>query len=235
MQKLNKIDIYLDGLSINEIKKYKSNLVRGYTYNPTLMSKINTKNYLATCKKLSKLTFPKSLSLEVIADEKDEMIRQAIVLSKISKNIFVKIPITFTNGKFTTDVIRHLVKMKINLNITAIFNIQQVKRILPVLNKSHSILSVFAGRINDMGEDAFLEVCKINKFLRKKKSNCKLLWASTRQIYDIVLARRSGCKIITMSKSIFMKKNNFKKNWKSFSLETVKTFYFDAIKSKFRL
>ena len=96
-------------------------------------------------------------------------------------------------------------------------------------------LSVFAGRIHDMGDDASLEINKISKLLKRKKSNCKILWASTRQIYDLVMAKNSGCHIITMSPSIFSKLKVFKKNWKDYSLETVRSFYNDAKKSKFKI
>ena len=235
MNKIKKIKIYLDGLSIDEVKKYKSRQIKGYTYNPTLMSKINTKNYLKTSKTLSDLTYPKPISLEVIADDEISMINQAKILATLNKNIYVKIPITYTNGKYTTNVIKELVKSNIKLNITAIFSVHQVRKIIPYVKNTKSILSIFAGRIHDMGEDAFKEILKINKLLKKNSSKCKLLWASTRQVYDLILAEKCGCKIITMSLSIYNKRNNFKKNWKNFSLETVKTFYNDAVKSNFKL
>ena len=211
MNKIKNIYLYLDGLSINEVKKYKSNQIKGYTYNPTLMSKINTKNYLKTSKKLSDLTYPKPISLEVIADDEISMIKQEKILSRINKNVYVKIPITYTNGNYTTKVIKELVKLNIKLNITAIFSINQIKKILPYVKNTESILSIFAGRIHDMGEDAFKEISKINMLLKKNNSKCKLLWASTRQIYDLVLAEKCGCKIITMGLSIYNKRNNFKK------------------------
>ena len=163
------------------------------------------------------------------------MINQAKILAKLNKNIYVKIPITYTNGKYTTNVIKELVKSNIKLNITAIFSVHQVRKIIPYVKNTKSILSIFAGRIHDMGEDAFKEILKINKLLKKNNSKCKLLWASTRQVYDLILAEKCGCKIITMSLSIYNKRNNFKKNWKNFSLETVKTFYNDAVKSNFKL
>ena len=97
MNKIKNIHIYLDGISIDEMKDYKSNQIKGYTYNPTLMSKIKTKNYLKTSKTLSDLAYPKPISLEVIADDEKSMINQAKILSQINKNIYVKIPITYTN------------------------------------------------------------------------------------------------------------------------------------------
>ena len=178
---------------------------------------------------------PKCISLEVFADDEAGMIRQAIIISNINKNIYVKIPITYTNGKYTTEVLKELVSRKIKLNITAIFNIKQIIEILPIVKNSKCILSIFAGRIHDMGESATDEIKKISKYLKRNNSNCKILWASTRQIYDIIMAKNSGCHIITMAPAIFSKLKVFKKNWKSFSLETVKTFYADALKSKFKI
>jgi len=232
---MKNIDIYLDGPSHEDIKKYKSTLIKGYTYNPSLMSQLNVKNYAQACRQFSQKVKPKCISLEVFADDEDGMIRQAITISKINTNIYVKIPITYTNGKYTTKVLKELVSRKIKLNVTAIFNIKQIVEILPIVKSSNCILSLFAGRIHDMGDDASLEINKISKLLKRKKSNCKILWASTRQIYDLVMAKNSGCHIITMSPSIFSKLKVFKKNWKDYSLETVRSFYNDAKKSKFKI
>ena len=232
---MKNIDIYLDGPSHEDIKKYKSTLIKGYTYNPSLMSQLNVKNYAQACRQFSQKVKPKSISLEVFADDEDGMIKQAITISKINTNIYVKIPITYTNGKYTTKVLKELVSRKIKLNVTAIFNIKQIVEILPIVKSSNCILSVFAGRIHDMGDDASLEINKISKLLKRKKSNCKILWASTRQIYDLVMAKNSGCHIITMSPSIFSKLKVFKKNWKDYSLETVRSFYNDAKKAKFKI
>ncbi len=234
-KKIKNIAIYLDGPSELEIKKFNSKNIKGYTYNPSLMAKLKVKNYLNACRKFSKKVSPKQISFEVFADDEKSMINQALVLSKLNKNIYVKIPITYTNGKYTSKVIKVLNSKKIKLNITAIFSLKQIKVILPIINSSNCILSVFAGRIHDMGECASTEIKKISRYLKTKKSNCKILWASTRQIYDIVMAKDSGCNIITMSPSIYSKIKNFKKNWKFFSLETVKTFHSDAVKSKFKI
>tara|TARA_B100000035_G_C21014750_1_gene561257 strand:- start:715 stop:1425 length:711 start_codon:yes stop_codon:yes gene_type:complete len=236
MNKIKKIQIYLDGPSQKEIKIYKSNnLIKGFTYNPSLMSKLRVKNYLKACKEFSKKVSPKPISLEVFADDPTGMIKQAEIISKVGKNIYVKIPITYTNGKYTTEVLKVLASKNIKLNITAIFSVKQIVKILPIVKNSKCILSIFAGRIHDMGNDATEEIIKISNLLKKKRSNCKILWASTRQIYDIMMAIKSGCHIITMSPEIFLKLNTFKKNWKSYSLETVKTFYQDAKKSKFKI
>ena len=235
MNKIKKIQIYLDGPSEEEIKIYNSSLIKGYTYNPSIMSKLKVKDYLKACKLFSNNVSPKPISLEVFADDPSGMIKQADKISKIGKNIYVKIPITFTNGEYTTEVLKNLVSKKIKHNITAIFSVKQIIKILPIIKNSKCILSVFAGRIHDMGIDASSEIIKISKVLKKKRANCKILWASTRQIYDIIMAIKSGCHIITMSPGVFSKLKTFNKNWKSYSLETVKTFYIDAKKSNFKI
>ena len=183
--------IYLDGPDIADIRLYKKK-VEGFTYNPTLISRFGEKNYLNYCKEAAKKTYPLPVSLEVIADDLDGMLRQAKILSSLSKNIEIKIPITFTNGNYTTKVIDELLKMNIKLNITAIFNLKQIKKIHKIVKSTKTILSVFAGRIHDTGVDAEKEMKNIKIFLKKNNSKCRLLWASTRQIYDYVQAKRSA-------------------------------------------
>jgi len=233
---MNTINIYLDGPNYDQIKQsLKNKEIKGYTFNPSLFKKLNVKNYLSASRKLAKLVYPKPISLEVFADSEKEILHQALILKKIGKNVEVKIPISYTNGKTTKNVIKKLVREKVNLNITAIFDYSQVAEILPEIKNTKTILSIFAGRMHDMGIDATNQIKKISKLLKKKKSNCRLLWASTRQIYDLVLAKSCGCKIITISPSIYSKKKNIKRTWKEFSLLTVREFYQDAKKCKFTI
>ena len=230
----DKIKIYLDGPKLKEIQDPLNSNIYGYTFNPTLFKNLGVKDYLDHCRKIQAISDNKPISLEVIGDTYNDMMLQAEKISLIGENVYVKIPISFTNGDTTLEVIKDLAQKKINLNITAIFTMEQVKKILPSIKSNNSIISVFAGRIFDIGIDATQIMKDIARYVHNN-SNCKLLWASTRQIYDLILAKKSGCKIITMSLSIYNKKDNFKKKWKSFSLETVKTFYYDAIKSNFKL
>lgn len=233
---MRSVNIYLDGPNYDQIKKsLKNKEIKGYTFNPSLFKKLNVKNYLSACIKFAKLVYPKPISLEVFADNEEEIFQQALILSKVAQNVEVKIPISYTNGKSTKGVIKRLVNENINLNLTAIFSISQIKEVFPEIKNTKTILSVFAGRIHDMGVDASKEIQKISKMLKKNKSKSRLLWASTRQIYDLILAEKCGCKIITISPSIYSKKINFKRNWKEYSLSTVKDFYTDAKKSNFTI
>ena len=162
------------------------------------------------------------------------MIHQAKKLSNLGNNIYVKIPITFTNGKSTKNVIKELIKLNVKLNITAIFTLKQVKKILPIVKNTKTILSIFAGRIYDTGIDAnkiMQSICK----LVHKNSKCLVLWASPRMIYDLIQANKMNCDIITLPVDLIFKKKNFGKKLESYSLETVKNFYQDSLKSKYKL
>ena len=142
----------------------------------------------------------KPLSLEVFADDKDGMINQAKILNSLGKNIYVKIPISFTNGNFTHEVISELSKQNIKMNITAIFTIEQIRKILPIVKNKNAILSVFAGRIFDCGKDANMIMKEICDEV-KNSSNCEVLWASPRMPYDYKNAINCGAQIITMQLS----------------------------------
>lgn len=153
----------------------------------------------------------------------------------MGKNINVKIPITNSKGIKTSNLINYLSKKGIVCNVTAIFTLAQIKDLMKNLNKNtHIILSVFAGRVADTGRDPEILMSKCSKFLKKYK-NAKLLWASTREIFNIYQAARSGCDIITVPNNFLSKLNLINKNLNSFSRETVLMFYKDALKSKFQI
>ena len=147
----------------------------------------------------------------------------------------MKVPITFTNQDFTTEVIKKLIELKIKLNITAIFTLQQVEEILPIINDTETIISVFAGRIYDCGLDASKIMEDISKKLKKDQSKCKLLWASPRMSYDFLKAIETGSHIITMQSSQIQKLKSFGKKLEDYSLETVKQFFNDANSSGYKI
>ena len=234
MSKNRLIQLYADGLNLDEFGKDYGIEIDGYTFNPSIFRKNGAKDYLEYSKKLVSKSENKPISLEVFADEKNQMINQAKTLSSLSNNIYVKIPITFTNGKFTTDVLIEMVKLKIKLNITALFTIDQIKEILPHLKNTNSILSVFAGRIFDCGKDANKDMKDICDFVIAN-SNCKVLWASPRMAYDYINATNCGAEIITMQLSQIKKLKMFTKKLEEYSLDTVKQFYKDAKESGYKL
>jgi transaldolase len=226
------INIFADGPQLNEIQTLKG--IKGYTFNPTLFKKLNVVDYLNHCKDILNICGDLPVSLEVFADDFEGMIKQARILSELSENVYVKIPITFTNSQSTLSVIKKLTEEDIKLNITAVFTINQVKYVLPILKESNAIISVFAGRIFDIGIDAVKITKEISEYVHKF-SNCKILWASSRMVYDIINASKSNCDIITMQRSLINKLSLFKKTTEEYSLETVKMFYEDAKSSGYRM
>jgi transaldolase len=236
MVNLKKISIFADGADIVSIKNsLKNKIISGFTTNPTLMKKSGIRDYEKFSKIAAKLVYPKSISLEVFSDELNEMYKQAKIISSWSDNIFVKIPIVNTKGISTNKIIKKLSHERVNLNITAIFTLKQISGVMKGLNKkSNTILSIFAGRIADSGRDPKI-IIKNSVRICKKYKNIKILWASTREPYNIVEAANSGCHIITASDDIISKIKNFNKDLNIYSKETVKMFYNDAKSSGYKI
>ena len=228
------IEIYADGPTISEINDSKKHLIKGYTFNPTLFRMLGVKDYLGHCKELIRICQSLPISLEVFADDEEGMIKQGRILGGLAKNVFVKIPITNTKGDYTSNVLKALVQEGIKLNVTAVFTKNQVETILPIINTSNSIISVFSGRIFDIGLDAVLKTRDMSDFIHSN-SNCKVLWASPRMVYDIINACNANCDIITMQNSLIKKMNLFGKSPSEYSIETVEMFYNDASKSGYQL
>lgn len=231
-----KIKIFADGANFSEIKYYNSlNTISGLTTNPSLMRKSGVKNYTVFGKKVLRVVKKKSISFEVFADDFDQMYKQAKIISKWGKNVFVKIPVINTKGKSMKKLINKLSFEKVNLNITAIFTKKQLLDIYKNLNKdSQAIISIFAGRIADTGRDPS-DIIKYAKKLFSKNKKHKILWASTRELLNIFQADRLGTDIITVPSSILSKMKNINKNLNNYSRETVIEFYNDAKKSKFKI
>lgn len=229
-----KIELYADGLNLEEFEKDYGVEIDGYTFNPSLFKKNGAKDYLEYSKVILEKSKNKPVSLEVFADDEKNMINQAKILNNLANNVYVKIPITFTNTTFTTEVLKELVKENVKLNITAIFTIDQIKKILPILKDTNSILSVFAGRIFDCGVNAIEVMKTINEEVHKF-SKCKTLWASPRMSYDYLNAIDTNTDIITMQAPQIKKMSFFKKNLDEYSLETIKTFYEDAKSCGYKL
>lgn len=228
------IQVYLDGPTLEEMKTADENLIDGYTFNPTLFKNLNAKNYINFSKKILSLNKNKPVSLEIIADDEKETIRQAKKLSRLSSNVNVKVPITFTNRQSTKKVIKELLKSNISLNITAIFTIQQVQEIIEEIQDSDTILSIFAGRLYDIGMDAKEKMMEITSFVRNN-SKCRVLWASPRMSYDVLSAIDSNVEIITLQNNLISKIKLFNKSPTDYSLETVKMFYNDAKAANYKI
>ena len=225
--------IFCDIADIKLIKKFnKKKIVKGFTTNPSLMRKAGANNYKNYSKQILHVVKKKPVSLEVFADNNNEMITQGIKISKWAKNIYVKVPITNSKGKFTGNVINNLNSRNIKLNITAVYNSKQTSLILKKINKKTKvIISIFAGRMGDVGKDPIPEFKKSIKMAKKFK-NVEILWASTREAYNYLQARQLGCHIITVPPSIITKIEKFGKTFFELTIDTVKGFLIDRKKSK---
>ncbi len=227
--------IFCDIADIKLIKKFnKKKIVKGFTTNPSLMRNAGAKNYSKYSKSILKLT-NKPVSCEVFADDPENMIYQGKKISKWSKNVFVKVPITNSKGVFMGKVIKTLNNDSIKLNITAVYSSKQTKRILNSINKTTKvIISIFAGRMADAGKDPvpqFEESIKISK----KFKNVEILWASTREPYNYIQAKKLGCHIITAPPNIIEKIEKFGKSFERLTTDTVKGFLSDSKKSEFNI
>lgn len=227
--------IFCDIADIDLIKKFnKNSLVKGFTTNPSLMRKAGAKNYKNYSKEILKST-KKPISFEVFADNEKNMISQGIEINEWGKNIFVKVPVTNSRGKFSGKVINYLNRKKIKLNITAVYTAYQTKKILKRIDKKTKvIISIFAGRMADTGKDPLPEIKNSIKFSKNYK-NVEILWASTREPYNFLQAKSLGCHIITVPPSIIEKIQKFGKSFDKLTTDTVKGFLADSRKSKFKL
>ena len=228
--------IFCDIADIKLIKKFtKKKIVKGFTTNPSLMRKAGAKNYENYSKKIIKICKNKPVSLEVFADDYLGMKKQAKKINSWGKNVYVKIPVVNSKGIFTGKIIKELNNAEIKLNITAVYSAKETKKILKIINKKTKvIISIFAGRAADSGKDPITEFKKSLK-LSKKYQNVQILWASVREPYNYLQAKKLGCHIITVPPNIIEKIQKFGKSLNSLMLETVKTFLVDSKKSKFKL
>ena len=229
------IKIFADGSDINEIfDLYDNNqIVKGFTTNPSLMKAAGVIYYVEFIKQVTSKIQNQSLSFEVFADDADGMLRQAKIIASYGKNIHVKIPITDTKGNYTLNVIENLIDLGINVNITAVFtkeHIDELKVILP--NNKNNIVSIFAGRISDTGQNP---IPYMEYGINQLQTQSEILWASTRSVYNIYEANSIGCDIITVTPDQIKKLKLQNKNLTEYSIETVQMFFNDATASGFIL
>ncbi len=230
--KKDNIKVFVDGPEISEINKFLN--LDGFTFNPSLFQKLGAKDYLGFTKEILAETKNKPVSIEVFADDEENCFNQAKKIASLSKNIYVKIPITYTNGNSTKNLIKKLSSEGILLNITAIFTLDQVKEISSSLEDKSHILSIFSGRLYDIGVDAY-EVFKDICSFAHNNTKCQTLWASCRMAYDLKSAEKGGGDIITMTPQFIKKLKLFGKNPCEYSLDTVKGFFNDAKKAGYKI
>ena len=230
------IKLFADGADINTMKEMsQKTFIKGLTTNPTLMRKAGIVDYKEFAREVLREITDKPISFEVFSDEIDEMIVQGVEIASWGKNVNVKIPITNSKGYSTEKVIRTLSREGIALNVTAILTIEQVQHVLDSIENSSSLfISVFAGRIADTGQDP---VPIMKEALRRIQgaSGAELIWASPRELLNVIQANDIGCHIITATSDILKKIELIGKDLSQYSLETVKMFRDDAIASGFSI
>ena len=226
-----KVKLYCDGAFKEEILKYNQDPeIAGMTTNPSLMKKAGINDYVSFSQEILKTVTQKPISFEVFADDISEMTRQAKLIATWGKNVYVKIPILNTKGISTAPLIQELSHSGVKVNVTAVLTEEQIQEALKVLaGGAPSILSIFAGRIGDTARDPNPLVKNAVQVARSKAPSVEVLWASTREVYNLVEAEKAGCQIITVPGSILEKYREMRtKTLHEVSLDTVKTFKKDS-------
>jgi transaldolase len=236
MMKAPNIKIFADGAVLDDVPKLLANgRLKGFTTNPTLMAKAGVTDYEGFAKKFLAAVGQYPVSLEVFADDLPNMVRQARILAGWGDNVFVKIPITNTKGETTREAVAQLSKEGVKLNVTAVFTRPQVDGLMPCLAPGvPAIVSVFAGRIADAGVDP-APMIRYAVEAAVGRPEVEVLWASCREIFNVVQAAEAGCHIITVPNDMLKKLESCGKDLAEISLDTVKMFFNDAKASGFQL
>ena len=232
-----KIQIYADGADkAGILELYAQPYIKGLTTNPTLMKKAGIKDYEAFARDILRTVTAKPISLEVFSDDFPEMKRQALKIAGWGKNVYVKIPITNSRGETAIPLIRELSHQGVQLNITAILTLEQVRAVAAALDpKVPSVVSIFAGRIADTGVDP-MPIMRESRKILAGQPKAELLWASVREVLNIVQAEQSGCHIVTVQHDILAKAAKLlDMDLAALSLDTVKMFANDAASAGYKL
>jgi transaldolase len=234
---LDKIKIFADGASVTAIVAASSNpRIAGFTTNPTLMRKDGVSDYRAFAKEVLGHVKTQPISFEVFADEFAEMKRQALEIKTWGENVYVKIPITNTRRESAIPLVRELASSGVKLNVTAICTLEQVRETSNALaGGAPSVVSVFAGRIADTGRDPVPLMREALGICRAADKKIELLWASPRELLNIVQAGEVGCDIITVTPDLLKKLELVGKDLADYSLETVQMFFRDAQAAGYKL
>jgi transaldolase len=230
------VKLFADGADISTMVEMASKeYISGLTTNPTLMKKAGITDYEKFAKDVLEEIPSKPISFEVFSDDLEEMKTQGEKISKWGENVCVKVPITNTRGESTREVISYLTNLNVKVNVTAIMTTEQVKYIIDYLNPEvESYISVFAGRIADTGRNP-LPILTSTLNVMKQNSKCNLIWASPRELLNVIQANEIGCHIITATSDILGKLDLIGRDLEQYSLDTVSMFYSDAVKSGFRI
>jgi len=231
-----KVKIFADGADrAGMLEMYSKSYIKGLTTNPTLMKKAGINDYRAFCKDILSEIKDKPLSFEVFSDDFGEMERQAVEIASWGRNVYVKIPVTNTKKESCFALVKRLGEQKVKLNVTALMTMTQVRDVVAVLNPCvPSYVSVFGGRVADTGLDPVPLMAAAVAMLKAAPA-AELVWASPRELLNIFQADAVGCQIITVTNDILKKLSLIGYDLETYSLDTVKMFYNDAVSAGFSL
>jgi transaldolase len=231
-----RVKIFADGADkAGMLEMHAKPYIKGLTTNPTLMRKAGIADYRAFAREVLELIRDKPISFEVFSDDFQEMERQAMEIASWGRNVYVKIPVTNTKAESSCDLVHRLAERRVQLNITALMTLQQVRDVVDALDaNTPAYVSVFAGRIADTGRDPMpLMAAAVQLLALKPKA--ELIWASPRELLNIFHADQIGCHVITVTNDILKKLELVGKDLDDYSLDTVKMFRSDAVAAKFQL
>jgi transaldolase len=231
-----RVKLFADGADLEHILRLAADeRIRGFTTNPTLMWKAGLTDYEVFCRRILAEITDRPISFEVFADDAAEIRRQAQTIAAWGANVFVKIPVTTTRGESLADVARDLAQDGVQVNVTAVFTPRQVKEITEaVAGGAPSYISVFAGRIADTGRDP-VPIMREALEIMRGAPRAELIWASPRELLNVVQADQIGCHVITCTSDVLAKLTTLGKDLDQFSLETVQMFHRDAVTAGFTL
>jgi transaldolase len=231
-----RVKLFADGADLVVIRQMAANpLIKGFTTNPTLMKKAGVTDYVAFAQEMLAIVPDRPISFEVFSDDFSEMASQALEIASWGPNVYVKIPVTDTAGAFAGPLIADLSGRGVQLNVTALLTADQVERVAAVLSPGvASYISVFAGRIADTGRDP-LPIIRRSLELMRRLPKSELIWASPRELLNVIQADEAGCHVITATSDVLAKLPLIGKNLDTFSLETVKMFRQDAVAAGFAI
>lgn len=231
-----RVKIFADGADkAGMLEMHAKPYIKGLTTNPTLMRKAGISDYRAFAREILNMIRDKPISFEVFSDDFQEMERQAMEIASWGRNVYVKIPVTNTKAESSCNLVRRLAERRVQLNITALMTLQQVRDVVDALDaNTPAYVSVFAGRIADTGRDPVPLMAAAVQLLALKPG-AELIWASPRELLNIFHADQIGCHVITVTNDILKKLELVGKDLDDYSLDTVKMFRTDAVAANFKL
>ncbi len=234
--RLTHVKLFADGADLDGILALSADpTIRGFTTNPTLMRQAGIDNYESFARRLLEVVPDRSISLEVFADDPSDMERQAVKIASWGEHVYVKIPVTNTQREFMGPLLRRLVAGGVKVNVTALMTAAQVEQVIEcIAGGPPAYVSVFAGRVADTGRDP-IPIMRESLRILSSHPQVELIWASPREVLNVVQADEIGCDIITVTHDLLKKLGGLGKDLDQFSLETVQMFHRDALASGYQV